>query len=75
MNNRVSWQWTSRKHISSTEVEVDAASHLQTSDHSICVLDSEGQVLCWGENGGNHNPLQVMPEGYDMERVRGIDVD
>ncbi|MEC7752249.1 MAG: hypothetical protein VX405_12175, partial [Myxococcota bacterium] len=58
-----------------TEVEVDAASHLQTSDHSICVLDSEGQVLCWGENGSNHNPLQVMPEGYDMERVRGIDVD
>ena len=58
-----------------TEVEVDAASHLQTSGRTTCVLDTEGQVLCWGANGGVGVPLEVLPIGYDMERVRGIDVD
>jgi hypothetical protein len=58
-----------------TEVEVDAASHLQTSGRTTCVLDAEGQVLCWGRNGGVGVPLEVLPIGYDMERVRGIDVD
>ena len=58
-----------------TEIPVDAASHIQVGGGKVCVLDSDGRVVCWGWNGSALAPLEVLPEGYDMERVRGIDVD